>query len=59
MRYGEIPRTVVDVYSLTTNSWKTINNNNNLIDIDYVYESDLVFLNGTAFFKGIHTNKKI
>lgn len=57
LRKGEISKTVADVYSLTTNSWKTTYNIN-LIDFDYACESDALFLNGTASFKGLLIEKK-
>lgn len=52
----KIPRIVVDVYSLLKNSWKT--NNKNLGFSYSVCDSDSVFLNETAFFRGRNVNKE-
>ncbi|KAK1357921.1 hypothetical protein POM88_051177 [Heracleum sosnowskyi] len=41
----------VEVYSLNTNSWKTINGDN-LIHTITVSQHDWVFLNSTAYFRG-------
>ncbi|KAL8095728.1 hypothetical protein AgCh_036925 [Apium graveolens] len=47
--------TVADVYSLSTNSWKTTNNNPILVD--WLSSTAGLFLKGTAFFCGINVDK--
>ncbi|KAK1366450.1 hypothetical protein POM88_042011 [Heracleum sosnowskyi] len=47
---------VADVYSLSTDSWKTTNNN--LILVDWLFPTAGLFLNGTAFFSGISADRE-